>query len=290
MYYQSKDGLKLFADDRGDAVSKLTPVLCIPGLTRNSKDFEPVFELLCPSRHVIAVDLRGRGRSQYANDPKSYTPLQELDDVVTLLDVLGLKRVAVIGTSRGGIVGQLMAALHPRLLAGLLLNDIGPEINPEGYKHILGYLGKPRIFETWEDAADNLDATSKGFANVSQTQWIAVAKRVYAFRDQHPCTDYDMRLGLFGPTIEDVNQNKLATLWHILPALLNIPVTVLRGTGSNILDLHTVARMQRELPHLISHDVANRGHVPFLDEPESIHAITQWLAKIDAAVDPEREP
>jgi pimeloyl-ACP methyl ester carboxylesterase len=282
IHYQSHDGLRLFADDRGPLECPLTPVLCIPGLTRNSKDFEPVFELLAGVRRVIAMDLRGRGRSQYAADSKTYNVAIELRDVIALLDHLNIQRVALIGTSRGGLIGQVMAVLHASRIAGLLLNDIGAEINTEGYKSILGYLGKPVSYADWQEAGVALAKRASGFSNVTQVQWINVAKRIYKERDGQACTDYDLKLGEHGPTLQDVEAGKLPNLWNMTPALCHLPVAMLRGAGSNILDLATVQRMKREVPELEFTEIPNRGHVPFLDEIESVYAIRKWLEAVDA--------
>jgi pimeloyl-ACP methyl ester carboxylesterase len=279
---QAADGTVLFADDRGPPRSKLTTVLCLPGLTRNSKDFEPVFELLSGERRVIAMDLRGRGRSGYVSDSKSYTPNVELADVIGLLDHLALKDVAVIGTSRGGLIGQIMAATHKSRLAGLLLNDIGAEINPRGLKRILGYLGEAVSFASWRDAAIALSNQAPGFSGVSEEQWITAAKRVYTECSGRPCTDYDMRLSEHSISNEDIDAGKVANLWSIVPALRDIPVTILRGAGSDILDVATVKRMMDAVPEMAYSEIPNRGHVPFLDEPESVLAIRKWLRRVDA--------
>jgi pimeloyl-ACP methyl ester carboxylesterase len=282
VFFDAADGTRLFADDRGPFGSDVTPVLCLPGLTRNSKDFEPVFELLVSERRVIAMDLRGRGRSGYVADSKSYTPAVELADVIGLLDHLGLRNVAVIGTSRGGLIGQIMAATHKPRLAGLLLNDIGAEINPRGLKRILGYLGKAVSFASWRDAAIILADQAPGFSGVTEEQWITIARRVYTERNGRPCTDYDVRLSEHSISNEDVDAGKVANLWSLVPALRDIPLTVLRGAGSDILDVATVKRMMDALPEMTYSEIPNRGHVPFLDEAESVDAIRKWLRRVDA--------
>jgi pimeloyl-ACP methyl ester carboxylesterase len=282
VFFHAADGTRLFADDRGPFRSDVTPVICLHGLTRNSKDFEPVFELLASERRVIAMDLRGRGRSGYAADSKSYTPSVELADVIGLLDHLALKSVAVIGTSRGGLVGQIMAATHKPRLAGLLLNDIGAEINPQGLKRILGYLGKGVSFASWRDAAMILADQAPGFSGVTEDQWITTAKRVYTERNGRPCTDYDLRLSEHSLSNEDIDAGKVTNLWSLVTVLHDVPVTILRGAGSDILDVATVKRMMHALPEMAYSEIPNRGHVPFLDEAESIDAIRKWLLAVDA--------
>jgi pimeloyl-ACP methyl ester carboxylesterase len=280
--FETSDGTKLFADDRGPLVTQATPLLCLPGLTRNSKDFSTIFEMYADNRRVIAMDLRGRGRSSYATDAKSYKLVTELSDVIGLLDHIGIARVAVLGTSRGGLIGQLMAASFNNRLAGLLLNDIGPEINPQGLKRILNYVGKAISIASWDEAASTLANQSPGFSGVSSEKWKVSAKRIYIECDGQFIPDYDLRLGKNSISFADIDAGKVPDLWSITSALLNIPVTVLRGAGSDLLDETTVHKMKAQLPALKHYDVANRGHVPFLDEPESVDAIHEWLTIVDA--------
>jgi pimeloyl-ACP methyl ester carboxylesterase len=281
VFFVAADGTRLFADDRGPVHTSLVPILCLPGLTRNSKDFEPVFGLLSHKRRTIAMDLRGRGRSAHAKDPKTYAVNIELNDVIGLLDHLLIRRVALIGTSRGGLIGQVMASTHASRLAGLFLNDIGAEIDPVGLKRILGYLGAPFSFENWEEAAAALAKRSPGFNNLSSSEWVAVAKRIYVERNGRPCTDYDLHLGDHGISAADIDAKKVQNLWAVMPALKGLPTTVLRGESSDILSRTTVARMKKEVSNLIASEVPDRGHVPFLDEPESVAAITEWLRRVD---------
>ncbi len=277
-FIKARDGTQIFADDRRPQTSGLTPILCLPGLTRNSKDFAPVFDVYAQQRRVIAIDLRGRGRSGYA-DPKTYAVAHELDDVIVVLDALAIERAALIGTSRGGLIGQVMASTHPNRLAGLLLNDIGPEINPVGLKRILNYVSAPSNFKNWDEAV--LAIKSPGFSNVSDQHWLTIAKRVFREQNNHPYTDYDPLLTKFALTIADIEAGKLQSLWGITPALANMPVAVLRGENSDLLSSETVVKMQDILPELMATTVPNRAHVPFLDEPESLLAIQQWLTVVD---------
>lgn len=274
------DGTQIFVDVRGPVTNGLVPILCLPGLTRNSKDFAPVFEIYATRRGVIAMDLRGRGRSQHA-DPKTYTVAQEAADVIKVLAALKVKKVALIGTSRGGLIGQVMAATNRKALAGLFLNDIGPEINPVGLKRILLSISEQNTFENWSDAASKLAKASVGFTGVSPEQWMTIARRIYTERDNHPCADYDPELTRHAMSVGDIDAGKLQNLWGMTPALKNIPVAVLRGENSDLLSADTVAKMHSILPQLKSITVPERGHVPFLDEAESLAAIHQWLAAID---------
>ena len=275
------DGTSLFVDDRGPTGTGHVPILCLPGLTRNSRDFEPVFELLEEKRRIIAMDLRGRGCSSFAADPASYTPATELQDVLGVLDQLGIPRVALIGTSRGGIVGMLWAATARERLAGLLLNDVGPELNPDGLLRIADFVGKPVSYGNWDEAARGFSAGTVGFSGVNHAQWRAAVKRIYAERDGRIVHSHDLALASTLPTRNAIQEGQVPDLWQLVPALEGMPLTLLRGAGSDLLTEATVRKMASRVGGLTHVPVPNRGHVPFLDEPESVMAIEQWLASVD---------
>ena len=271
------------ARDQGPLSGPLTPLLCLPGLTRNAKDFEAVAARLARTRRVVSADFRGRGRSQYAADPLTYRPDVELSDTLLVLDHLGIARAAVIGTSRGGIVTMFMAAKAPARLAGALLNDIGPRLNAGGLLRIRSYIGSDPQFASWAEAVAALQLTNPGFATLSEAEWMVFAKRVFRDVNGSPRADYDPRLGVTFPSAEDITSGKVPELWGLLDLMAAIPVTVLRGEHSDLLSAATVAEMKTHLPQLKTVTVQDRGHVPFLDEPESIAAIDEWLAEVDAA-------
>ena len=283
VFYTSGDGLRLYARDHGPQNSGRLPVLCLPGLTRNAKDFEPLAERLGASRRVICPDFRGRGRSQYAGDPLTYRPDVELSDTLLLLDALEVQRAAVVGTSRGGIVGMIMAAKAPERLAGLLLNDIGPRIDTSGLLRIRGYLGTDPEFSDWAEAVAALKATNPGFDTLTAADWERFARRVFREEKGRPRADYDPRLAANFPSAADIAAGQVPELWALLPALAGVPVTVLRGVHSDLLSAATVAEMLAHLPHATAVTVADRGHVPFLDEPESLAAVDALLARVDGS-------
>lgn len=271
------DGLRLYYRDYGQAQAAHAPVLCLAGLTRNCKDFHDLALRLAPERRVIAVDLRGRGRSQ--RDPRGaagYTPLVELDDVLRLIDQAALGPAVVIGTSRGGILAMLMAATRPDLLRGVVLNDIGPELDPAGLARIRGYVGVGDAPETWEAAATALEALHGAhFPGLSAQDWLAYARRSFAEREGRPAFDYDPAIG------ESLRGAPAGDLWPQFAALAGIPTLVLRGAHSDLLSADTVSRMRAQKPDLVAVTVPDRGHVPFLDEPEAVAAIDAFLARID---------
>ena len=282
VYFQSDDGLTLFARDYSPAGSSLAPVLCLPGLTRNSKDFEAIAPWLARERRVIAVDFRGRGLSQYAGDPASYRPDVELADAIALLNFLTVGRAAVVGTSRGGIVGMLMAALHRDRLAGLLINDIGPVIEPAGLLRIRTYLGVQARFGSWDEAIAGLKSNNAGFESLDADEWKAFARRVFKVVNGLPRIDYDPALATTFPTVEEIEAGAIAPLWEIFACVAGLPVSVLRGEHSDLLSSATVEEMKQRNVELDATTIPNRGHAPFLDEVESREAISRWLARVDA--------
>ena len=282
IFFTTDDGLRLFARDYSSADKTVTPVLCLPGLTRNSKDFEAIAPWLAQGRRVIAPDFRGRGLSQYAKDFATYRPDIELADSVSLLNFLNVPRVAVIGTSRGGIVGMLMAALHWDRLAGLLLNDIGPELEPAGLLRIRTYLGVQREFGSWDAAIAGLKFNNPGFESLTANVWRAFAGRLFKEVNGLPCLDYDLALANTFPTVEEISAGQIANLWEIFACTAGLPVSILRGEHSDLLSSATVAGIKQKNTDLDATTVAHRGHAPFLDEPESKQAIVRWLGRIDA--------
>lgn len=278
--FTAADGTPLYARDYGSA-GDLTPAVCLPGLTRNAKDFETIAPELSRSRRVLALDFRGRGRSGRA-DPSTYRPDQEVADTLTVLDNLGVKRFAIIGTSRGGIVAMVMAARALDRMAGVLFNDIGPRIDSEGLLRIRSYLGSDRPIASWEEAVSSLKATTPGFPDLGEEDWHVFARRLYREEDGRPQMDYDPGLSLNFPSAEDITAGKVPELWPLFEMLAPLPCLVLRGEHSDLLSEETVAEMRRRHPRLAAATVPARGHVPFLDEPVSRQAIAAWLAAVDS--------
>ncbi|HUQ36143.1 MAG TPA: alpha/beta hydrolase [Aestuariivirga sp.] len=274
--------MKLFARDYRSAPSSLTPLLCLPGLTRNSKDFETIASWLAQTRRVIAPDFRGRGLSQYASDPASYRPDIELLDTVGLLNFLQIGRVAVIGTSRGGIVGMLMAAFFHDRLAGLFLNDVGPELDRDGLLRIRSYLGVQSELTSWEMAVANLKSNNMGFESLTADEWRVLAQRAFKSVDGLPRFDYDPALLHTFPSVEDVTAGRVANLWEFFGKTESLPVAVVRGEHSDLLSAATVEAMKQENPGLDATTIPERGHAPFLDEAPAKDALVRWLARVDA--------
>jgi pimeloyl-ACP methyl ester carboxylesterase len=277
--FRSPDGLDLYARDYGPASGGPTPALCLSGLTRNSKDAHPVADRIAAGRRVVAPDYRGRGRSAYATDWRSYRVEVELADAMALLDTLGIGKVVVLGTSRGGLIAMLIAALHRERLAGVLLNDIGPVLEPDGLLRIRSYLGRPLRVTTWRGAVAALKRTNPGFESLDEAQWLAFARRLYRDEGCRPVLDYDPKLRRSFPTPAQIAAGAAPPLWDLLAGLDGLPVAALRGEHSDLLSPATHARMAKAVAGLDAVTVRERGHAPFLDEPESIAAIGRLLAR-----------
>lgn len=282
IHFQTDDGLRLFARDYSPSLPALTPLLCLPGLTRNSKDFETIAPWLAQTRRVVTPDFRGRGLSQYASDPASCRPDIELADTIALLDFLKIGRVAVIGTSRGGIVGMLMAGFFHDRLAGLFLNDVGPELGSGGLLRIRSYLGVQSEFTSWEMAAANLKSNNSGFESLVADEWQAFARRVFKPVNGLPRIDHDPALLHTFPGVEDITAGRVANLWEFFGKTGDLPVSVVRGEHSDLLSAATVAAMKLQNAGLDAITIPKRGHAPFLDEAPAKDAVSRWLARVDA--------
>jgi pimeloyl-ACP methyl ester carboxylesterase len=273
--FPSADGFELYARDYGAKGGP--PVLCLCGLTRNSRDFEPLAPLIADRCRMVVLDYRGRGRSAYAPDPKSYRPDVELADAIRLLDTLGIARAGVIGTSRGGLIAMAMGSTHFDRLTGVVLNDVGPVIERDGLLRIRSYLDKSQDLRNWDDAIASLQRTHVGFEKLTGDEWIAFARRIFRDEGGIPQVDYDLRLAEAFPAREAIEQAEAPDLWPMFETLKALPVTVLRGKNSDLLSAATVAEMARRHPGMKAVTVKDRGHPPFLDEPESVAAIKEWL-------------
>lgn len=269
--FTTSDGLRLFYEDEGTG----QPLLCLAGLTRCSRDFEFLRPHVTDLR-LIRLDYRGRGQSDYDPDYRNYNVLREAHDAIELLDHLALDRVSVLGTSRGGMIAMALAASHPDRLAGVILNDVGPVIEPAGIARIMDYVGKKPVSKTHDQAALALkQAMEPQFPGVPLSVWRKQAEIQYAATDQGLALRYDD--GLHKALLDQAATGAIPDLWLFFEALRDIPTAVLRGANSDILGAGTVAEMHRRHPGLISAEVPDRGHVPFLDEPQSLDLIRRIL-------------
>jgi pimeloyl-ACP methyl ester carboxylesterase len=276
--WTSRDGLKLHYRDYPGRDDR-PPVLCLPGLTRNARDFSHVAERLVGEWRVLCPDLRGRGQSAYAKDSASYNPLQYADDIAMLFEETGIERVVAIGTSLGGLLVMITAMTAPQRLAGALLNDVGPEIDPKGLERIRDYVGQARSFETWMHAARAIEETQgSAFPDYTITDWLAMAKRCMMVGGNGRIHfDYDMKIA--EPFAQPGGEAGV-DMWPALAGLKDKPVTLLRGELSDILAPATLIRMAEALPLAEAVTVPRVGHAPMLDEPAAMAAIDRLLARV----------
>lgn len=275
-FFTTSDGLRLYYDDTSADVKSGPPVLCLSGLTRDSRDFDYVLPHLGDQR-VIRLDYRGRGKSEFASDPLSYTIPREAQDVLELLAHLSLDRVAILGTSRGGLVALALAVMAPNTLAGVAFNDIGPEIAADGLEVIMGYLGRQPVWKTYDEAAAARPRVMAGFENVPAARW---RSEVEKFFDETP---EGLRI-TYDPGLRDAviaaGAQPVPDLWPMFEALLGKPLAFIRGANSDLLSPETLAEMSRRRPDAAVAVVPDRGHVPFLDEPEAVAALQHWLGAL----------
>lgn len=266
--FAASDGTALYYTDEGQG----DPILCLAGLTRDGRDFDYVAPHLAGYR-VIRLDYRGRGKSGWA-PYETYTIPTEAQDVLALLDHLGLDKVAILGTSRGGLIAMVLAAMAKDRLAGVCLNDIGPEIAPEGLADIDSYLGRRPTQKRYVEIAPVRAKRLPGFENVPAARWKAEVRKHFVETPDGLDLTYDPKLR---DAVQATSAQPMPDLWPVFDALAGVPLALIRGANSNLLTRETAEEMQRRRPDMIWRDVPDRGHVPFLDEPASLAVIRDWL-------------
>jgi pimeloyl-ACP methyl ester carboxylesterase len=278
-YWSSSDGLRLhFRDYPGDP--SRPPIVCIPGLTRNARDFEGVAQRLAGRWRVLCLDLRGRGGSEFAKDPMSYVPARYADDVEALLADQGLSRAIFFGTSLGGIVTMLLAQRDPSRIAAALINDIGPVLETRGLDKIRGYVGRSQNWPTWLHAARAIaEAQRDRYPDWRIEDWIAYAKRLCKLTPNGRVVfDYDMRIA---DPFKTPGGEAGFDMWDAWRGLSGVPTLLLRGELSDLLSAETEARMKAENPTLETVTVPRAGHAPTLDEPVAAEAIERFLSRFE---------
>jgi len=275
-HFTTSDGLSLHYTDDGPQTGQSAPILCLAGLTRNVADFTYVLPHLGDHR-VIAMDYRGRGLSDHADDFMSYNILREGQDAVELMDHLGLDRVTILGTSRGGLIAMALSHAIPDRLSGVILNDIGPEVAPLGITRIMDYVGKTPPFANLDAATDALaKGHAQDFPGVALTRWREQAEFMWADAPQGGITlRYDPRLR--DALVGQAGAGDAVDLWALFDGLKPIPTASIRGANSDLFTAETQDKMRARHPGLITAVVPDRGHVPFLDEPQSLAAIHTLL-------------
>lgn len=280
--WTSRDGLNLYARDyAGESGGCALPVICLHGLTRNSKDFEEVAPRLASNgRRVLALDVRGRGRSAWDPRPQNYQPKAYARDVLQLMDSLGISRAVFVGTSMGGLITMAVAAIRSRAVAAAILNDVGPEVGRAGIERILSYAGQLAIIETWDDAAKYVRRTNiMAFPDNSASDWKAFARRTFRDEGGRPVLDYDPAIAVPYAHRPIKTKSLLANLLFRRLARRR-PVLLVRGELSDLTTAAIAGRMKRSAPSLKVAVVPGVGHAPMLTEPEAISAIDEFLRAV----------
>lgn len=279
--WTSRDGLALYARDyAGSAGDACLPVICLHGLTRNSKDFEDIAPLIAGwGRRVIVPDVRGRGLSAPDPRPARYNPKTYARDVLDLMDRLGIPSAVFLGTSMGGLITMTVAAIRSKAVAAAILNDVGPAIAPEGVARILGYAGKGAPIDSWESAAAYLRTTTGiAFPEFNDEDWRRLARRTFRDRDGRPELDYDPAIA--APLRKPGKMVELLA-WLLFRRLARRrPTLLIRGGLSDIISADIAARMHKAAPAMQEVVIPQVGHAPMLDEPAAVDAIAQFLRTV----------
>jgi pimeloyl-ACP methyl ester carboxylesterase len=280
-FITSHDGLKLHVGTYGSRTAAAAPVVCLPGLARTGDDFNALATALAGDpdrpRHVVTMDYRGRGRSDYDRNPFNYNFAIELADVLAVLTALDIDPAVFVGTSRGGILAMLLASARPTAIAGVVLNDIGPVIDVRGLARIKSYVGnlpEPKSFTDGADILRRLFASQ--FPKLSQDDWIAFSRRAFKEQGGRLLPTYDVRIA---KTLEAIDlERPLQSLWVEFDALARLPVMVIRSANSDVLSATTVEAMRARKPDLETIEVPDQGHAPLLAEHETIGQISSFVA------------
>lgn len=281
--YKSHDGLNLYARDySGEGLhgQNEKTIVCIPGLTRSSADFSVLCQHLCARFRVIAVDLRGRGKSDYDQNPSNYQPAVYAQDIASLLDSLDLAQVTLIGTSLGGLVSMLFNSMQPERVSAVVLNDIGPEPNQAGLERIKSYVRDRSTVDTWEQAIEQTRAVlSAEYPNFSDADWRLFTSNIYReTKSGKPVLDYDPAISVPIEQADSAEPTDVS-LWPVFVAMSTIPTLLIRGELSDIVTQEDVSRMRAAHPAMAYVEVKCCGHAPLLTEPESLLAIDSFLVQ-----------
>lgn len=284
-FISAPDGLRLHARRFGTAGQR-RPVVCLPGLARTTEDFVPLATALANdpqrARQVLAVDYRGRGESEYDPNPANYNIATELADVLAVLTALEVERAVFVGTSRGGMLAMVLAAVRPATIAGVVLNDIGPVIETRGLVRIKSYLGRLPQPKTWENAAAIMQQLfGAQFTRLGADDWMMFAKRTFKEQNRVLTPRYDPKLASVFDAID--MERPLPLLWREFEALAAVPLMVIRGANSDILSEQTVSEMRARHVDLDVLVVPEQGHAPLLTEPDVIARIAEFVERCDAS-------
>ena len=291
VYVTAPDGLRLHLREIGERTAGGLPIVCLPGLARTTADFDALAAALASERNrprrVLVLDYRGRGLSEYDRNPDNYSIPVELADILAVLAARAVTPAVFIGTSRGGLLAMALASARPTAVAGVVLNDIGPVIEPQGLMRIKSYVGKLPQPRNFEDGADILKRLFGGqFTKLTETDWLASARRTWREHDGRLVPTYDPRLANALAAIDP--EHPPPPLWDQFDALRNVPMMVIRGVNSDLLSAATVAAMQARRRETAVLEVADQGHAPLLAEADTIARIAAFVAQCEDRRDARR--
>ncbi len=284
VFVSAQDGLRLHVREYGTRGAPGLAVVCLPGITRTVADFAELAPALAAGqrRRVIAIDSRGRGRSEYDSNPENYNFVVELGDIVSVLTALAIGPAVFLGSSRGGVLTMLLGAAHPTAIAGIVLHDIGPVVEPKGLARIKGYLGKlpqPRSFEEGADILRRVMSTQ--FPKLSAVQWLAAARRAWQMKDGALVPTYDVGLTR---TLASIDlERPIPPLWNEFDTLAAMPMLVIRGGNSDILSSETVAAMRARREQMEVIEVADQGHAPLLEGEDLLRGVIRFVEDCEIA-------
>ncbi len=289
IHFSARDGLRLYArhypapnsqhDSRHPSPHR--PVLCLAGLSRNSRDFHHLASILTSGeshRDVYTLDSRGRGLSQHDRDWRNYSLVVELNDALDLMTMKELHGATVVGTSRGGLLAMMMAVLRPNAIGAAVLNDIGPVIEPDGLARIVAYIGRMPVPADWDEAARVVhEMNQRQFPIVTMEEWAEQARAWFNEENGLPALGYDRNIA----KALSLEQGPIPELWPQLGALAHVPVLAIRGEHSDILSAKTLEEMRARHPRLDTFTVRGQGHAPLLRDGPTVSAIQAFLQRCD---------
>jgi len=286
VFVTAPDGLRLHVRCYGPRLAPSLPVVCLPGLTRTAADFDDLASALASNpeapRRVVAIDYRGRGLSDYDRDPGNYALATELADLCAVLTALEVPPAVFIGTSRGGILTMLLASAQPTAIVGVVLNDIGPVIEPTGLARIKSYVGKlpqPKSFEEGAEIFRRL--FGQHFTMLTDQEWLGYSRRSFKVEQRRLVPTYDVHLAR---TMEGINFDQpLPAMWPQFDSLGRVPLTVLRGQNSDLLSEATVAAMRMRRTAMETITVPDQGHAPILSGADLIGRLGAFVASCEPA-------
>ena len=292
VFFTSQDGLRLYARYYPAPSSRRRPVLCLPGLTRNSRDFHALASYLSDpanpqARDVLALDCRGRGRSQWDDNWRNYTLDTEMQDALDLLTIAGMRDVAVVASSWAGLTAMMMACLRPAAIGAVVLNDIGPVIEREGLVRILAFVGRVPLPATWDEATALVrDISVRAFPSIPEPHWAEIARQWFNEDHGRPTPGYDPQLSKSISLID----GPFPPLWPQFEALARMPAMAIRGELSDVLSQETFEEMRLRHPSLTAHTVRGQGHAPLLRDRATLMAIADFLRRADGLDEQPVEP